>query len=138
MTSNGLPADIALLRFTWGRRASDAWTDEAFRAPVLVFLDQFLADHAWATEWEVLERFNDNGVNVRVPYGRTGPPVEDVAAFRQRTGDPLLVLTFTRERDSRSFEVSLHFPLGNDTPTQSVDRLLDAAKTSIETAERNS
>jgi hypothetical protein len=133
------PADIA--RRPWQRRASDAWTDESFREVVLTFLDEFLSSHTWAEEWEVVEKFSDtlhtsspSSINVKVPFGPTGPPnVED---FKQRNGDRLLVLTVVRERDQARFEHGITFTLGSATPQSRVDELLDHARLAFERADR--
>jgi hypothetical protein len=137
-----LPADIALLKYTWTRRRSDAWTDAAFRAIVLRFLGSFLTSHPWAKSWEVVEKFTDtahalraSSVNVRVPTGPAGPPaVED---FKQRDGMRLLVFTFVRERDNERFEIGTQYPQGNATSSVQLARMLDRVQVSIEAAERS-
>ena len=118
---------------TWNRRASDAWTDAAFRAPVLTYMHSFVELHGWVEHgaWDVTERFADNGINVRVP--RT-PPVQppNEADFKQRPGMRLLILGVTRTRDQRRFETALSFPDGATTLPVELAVLLDLAGRSLE------
>lgn len=129
------PADIA--RKPWQRRASDAWTTALLRAPVLTFLDGFVAEHGWARAWDVTERFSDNGVNVRVPRR---PPVQppEREPFYQRPGLRLLVLGVTRCRDSRRFEVGVSFPQGNATSASELASLFGRVRLSLEAENRRS
>jgi hypothetical protein len=127
------PADIA--RKPWQRRASDAWTTAPLRAPVLTFLDGFVAEHGWARAWDVTERFSDHGVNVRVPRRSPVQPPER-EPFYQRPGLRLLVIGVTRCRDARRFEVAISLPRGNTTPASELTVLLGRARLSLEAENR--
>lgn len=124
-------------QFPWNRRPSDAWTDAAFRAPVLSFMRSFAATHSWVATgaWDVTERFTGRSVDVKVPRRSPVQPPEDVD-FKQRDGVRILVLGVTRTRDRERFEVALSFPDGPRTSEGQLAVLLDRAQLSLEAAER--
>lgn len=119
----------------WRRRASDAWTNAAFRAPVLTYLTSFLAFHSWADSYEVTERFIDRGIDVRVPRR---PPVQpgETAPFYQRPGNQLLIIAVFRRRDNVRLEVALTFTQGNETSAGDLATQLVLATQSLEAANR--
>ena len=127
-----LPQDIAFLRYKWTRLDTQAWTDQAFRAQIIAFLDTFLDEHGWTRSWDVEERFADNGISVRVPAGPVNPP--DPPDFTIRPGLRFLRLGVTRTKDLARFEVALSFPQGNATP--GVSDLLAVARESLRAAEK--
>lgn len=133
-----LPADIARIRHPWQRERGDAWTTETFRAPVLVWLDNFLHGHPWARSIAVVERFHEPGIHRRTPYGptqRAKDPRTLEAGFRQSDALPVLVFTATRVADREEFEVAIPFRQGALTDALSIDFYLERARISLEAAE---
>lgn len=128
------PPDIA--RLPWTREDSHAWTDSAFRALVLAWLRSFTETHSWVARdgWDVVERFTDRGISVRVQ--RT-PPVQPAEEdFRQRPGKRVLVVGMTRTRDRERFEVSVDFPEGAASSDEFVAKRLDLVRAALVAAER--
>jgi hypothetical protein len=135
------PQDIRQL--PWNRRPSDAWTDAAFRAPVIAFMVGFVAGHSWVETgaWDATERFTStsaearglgwSSIEVKVPRKSPVQPAE-VADFKQRTGVRILVLGVIRMRDQRRFEVALTFPAGSFTTATAIDTLLGHARFALE------
>lgn len=131
-----LPQDIRHIPGTWNRRLGDAWTDAAFRAPVLAFMRTFAATHSWALDgWDVTERFTGRGIDVKVPRRSPVQPAEG-EDFAQRDGMRILVLGVMRARDRRRFEVALTFPDGAMTSEGRLAVMLDHALVALEAAER--
>jgi hypothetical protein len=102
---------------------------------VLAFIEGFVREHNWATRYDVIERFSDRGIDVRV---RRTPPVQppEREPFYQRPGLKLLVFGVYRWRDNQRFEVALDFPEGNETSAISLSQLLNQAKLSLEAENR--
>jgi len=98
-------------------------------------IKMFEDEHSWVRRGSmgVVERFQDNGINVRVPFGVTGPP-QRKDNFLQRPGLPLAVISCVRDRDSRRFEVATDYPKGNDSPS---DAQLIAMRASLRAQEFN-
>ena len=134
-----LPPDIAGRRFTWIRERSQAWTEEPLRDQIRIFIEAFEAEHDWVRPGSMVveEKFHTTNVNVKVPLGPTGPP-QRRDNFLQRDGIPTIIVSCTRDRDSRGFEVGLPFALANDTPSTVVEVLLDSARLSLRAAEKES
>ena len=122
--------DIPRGRFTWIRLPSQGWVELPLQARLVEFVMAFETEHPWVrrSSMTVEERFSDTGVSVRVPFGPTGPP-QRKDNFLQRPGLPLVQLSCIRDRDSRDFEVTLSFALGNDSPL--VEIQLAAARESL-------
>lgn len=138
---------IDLRAYAWTRRVSDAWTTQEFRALFIAFLQDFTASHSWTKKgaWRVYERFTSTvaearGLGVSTVEARVArkPPVQpaDLSNFQLRTGIRILQLEVVRTRDERLMCVALSFPLGNDTPTATIDLLLDRAAASLEEENR--
>lgn len=134
------PRDIR--REPWSYRPSDAWTDEAFRSAVLAFVRLYVGTRSWAESWDVTERFTDNGINVQV---QRGPALlydnTPAAEFRQRPGQPVLVIGVTRKARSayggrKRFEASAPFPRGVNTTALELDRLLSRIAQSLDAEHR--
>lgn len=116
------PKDIQNL--PWSRLDSHAWTLRAFRAPIIAFLDDFVETHNWAERWQVSEQFVDRGVVVSPTKPKQRPGARILR---------LMVIDKTRGvAGDRVYEVSLHFAQGTDTPTTSVERLLESARQTFE------
>lgn len=130
--------DIPRGRFRWIREPSQGWVERALQERIVRFLVAFGEEHGWtrASTVQAEERFADNGVNVRVPFGPTGPP-QRKDNFMQRLGTPLVIISCERIRDGRRFEVALPFLLGNDIHPDSADVLLAAARDALRAQEKN-
>lgn len=132
-----IPEDVAGIRHEWIRKESHGWTERPLRDTLVRFLDEFQDGYSWVLQMKLEEKFTDTGVHARVPIGPTGPPQRE-DNFLQRDGIPTIIITATRERDNREFEVGLPFTLANDTPGAVTRSLLLSASSSIIVAERNS
>lgn len=103
--------------FLWARSNSQAWIELPLQQVIRIFLMLFQNEHPWVRRgsMKVVERFTDTGINVRVPFGPTGPP-QRKDNYLQRPGLPLAVISCERRRDMRVFEVATSYPDGNDSP----------------------
>lgn len=128
----GLPS-IPKGRFVWIRLPSQGWIEAALQMQLVEFATIFEDEHPWVRRgsMSIEERFSDTGINVRVPTGVTAP-AQRADNFLQRPGLPLVKLRCTRERDNRTFEVAVPFPMGNDSAPATV---LAAARESLRVQE---
>jgi hypothetical protein len=117
-------------RFTWVRLPSHGWAERPLQLKLIEFVTVFEDEHAWVRRSSMVieERFADSSVNVRVPTGPTAPE-QRKDNFLQRAGLPTIKISTVRDRDSRAFEVTLPFPLGNDSPM--AESLFAAARESL-------
>ncbi len=122
--------DFDLVRYDWVQVESHKWTDKEFRAPIIAFLETMVAGHNWMHAWLVTERFHDNAINVKKPFGEyhdVDRPRTIREGFLQRDGIPILLIGL----GDPSYNITLEFPKGVLTSPQDVDNLLTIAQQSL-------
>lgn len=134
-----LPPDINRWRYTWNRRRADAWTDSITRYAIRNFVEGYVETRSWAQTADVTERFIDNGVNRRQPFGPTEVLATDVRGGDQREQSPgirIVVVGITRGRDRVRLETAITFHEGNDITPAEMDRLLGHAMRALDAEHR--
>ena len=115
-------------------KQQSVWTTRAWRAQILSFVRTFVKEHNWALSWSVVEGFQDNGIQKRVPLGPTGPRREPRTleeGFLERSGTPYLVLGMNTRQGS-TVDVGIMFPRGVNQHQTTIDAHLSFAQLSLE------
>lgn len=124
---------LVLPRGTWHRSIGNRWTSPAFRAPVIAWLDAFVATHGWVERWEVVERVGS--VSMYAQRRRVGTLLaEDAETFRERRGDCELVVRALRW-GAEAHEVGLTFGAGHLADAGTIASQLDTVRVVFERAQ---
>jgi len=110
LATKEIPPDLRAAGFPWNRTTGESWTDPAFRAPIIAFLQAFAADTGrnWTERIESVTEHILSGANMNRPLPRTPRWPADVPD-PVRVGLASLVIRVRNRLNGKVYEHGIPF-----------------------------